>query len=218
MPQDTKKILIFLGPPGSGKGTQATRLAKELGIPHISTGDLFRKNMKNGTELGKKVQSIMDSGNLVPDELVLDMLFDRVAAPDCKRGYILDGFPRRLTQADALRDSLQAGEQVLALNLEVPDEEIVARITGRLTCRGCGSVFHKNNNPPKVDGVCDRCGGELVQRSDDTEEVVRNRLLVYKDQTQPLIEYYEKQGVLVNVDGDQAPDAVFAALVSVVAS
>ena len=199
-----------MGAPGSGKGTQATRLAAELNIPYISTGDLFRENIKNQTELGVKAQAFMDKGNLVPDDLVLDMLFDRVSRPDCAKGYILDGFPRRLSQADAFQERLQPQESVLALNLQVPDDEIVTRLTGRLTCRSCGSIFHKVYNPPKGEGVCDKCGGELYQRPDDSEEIVRQRLLVYNEETQPLIDYYERLGVLVNLDGAQAPDAVYS--------
>jgi len=213
---NVKRILIFLGAPGSGKGTQATRLARELEIPHISTGDLFRENIKNQTELGAKAQAFMDKGNLVPDALVLDMLFDRVSRPDCERGYILDGFPRRITQADAFQERLQSHEEILALNLEVSDEEIVQRLTGRLTCRSCGNVFHKIYTPPKLDGACDQCSGELYQRTDDSEEVVRQRLRVYHEETKPLIEYYAKQDVLITIAGDQEPGEVFTQLVSVV--
>lgn len=212
MSSNKKKILIFLGPPGSGKGTQASRLSKYLEIPHISTGDLFRENIKNETDLGKKVKAIIDSGRLVPDELVLDMLFDRVGHADCAGGYILDGFPRRVSQAEALQKRLSADEEILALNLQVPDDVIVERLTGRLTCSSCGSVFHKKYNPPKQQGICDRCGGELIQRTDDTEAVVRERLRVYQEETQPLIEFYEIQNLLVNINGDQSPDTVFSIL------
>jgi len=212
----SKKILILLGAPGSGKGTQAARLARELEIPHISTGDLFRENIKDQTELGIKAQAFMNKGNLVPDELVLDMLFDRVSRADCRKGYILDGFPRRISQADAFEQRLQPKEEVLALNLLVPDEKIVQRLTGRLTCLSCGSVFHEVYKPPQVNGVCDQCGGELYERPDDSEEVVRQRLVVYQEETQPLIDYYKKLGVLVSIDGVKAPELVFAQLVSVV--
>jgi len=211
-----KKILIFLGAPGSGKGTQAARLAQKLEIPHISTGDLFRENIKNQTQLGRKAGEYMDKGNLVPDSLVLDMLFDRVGRPDCEKGFILDGFPRRITQADAFQERLQPGEEVLALNLQVSDQEIVKRLTGRLTCRSCGSVFHKEFNPPKLEGVCDICGGELYQRPDDSEEVVQQRLTVYQEETQPLIDYYEKQNAMITIEGQRPQDEVFDQLVSVV--
>jgi len=211
-----KKIFIFLGAPGSGKGTQAARLAQKLEIPHISTGDLFRENIKNQTQLGREAGEYMDKGHLVPDSLVLDMLFDRVSRPDCGKGYILDGFPRRITQADAFQERLQPGEEVLALNLQVSDQEIIKRLTGRFTCRSCGAVFHKEFNPSKLEGVCDICGGELYQRPDDSEEVVQQRLTVYQEETQPLIEYYEKQNALITIDGQRPQNEVFDQLVSVV--
>jgi len=211
-----KKILIFLGAPGSGKGTQAAKLAQRLSVPHISTGDLFRENIKEQTQLGRKAQEYMDKGNLVPDGLVLDMLFDRVGRPDCERGYILDGFPRRITQADAFQERLQPGEEMLALNLKVSDEEIIKRLTGRLTCRSCGAVFHRDYNPPELEGVCDSCGGELYQRPDDSQEVVQQRLAVYKEETKPLIEYYQNEGALVTIEGERPQDEVFDQLVSAV--
>lgn len=206
------KVVILLGPPGSGKGTQAVRLTKELGIPHISTGDLFRENISKDTELGKRAKTFMNAGKLVPDEVVLDMLFDRVSRPDCAKGYLLDGFPRTLPQAEALDKHLAANTDLIVLDLEVPDEMIVKRAEGRLTCKSCGSVYNKYFSPPAKEGVCDKCGGELVQRPDDKAEVVQERLRVYHDQTQPLVAYYDKKGVLTRVDGTKSPDEVFEAL------
>lgn len=206
------KVVILLGPPGSGKGTQAVRLTKELGIPHISTGDLFRENMSKDTELGKRAKSYINSGKLVPDELVLEMLFDRVSRPDAANGYLLDGFPRTLPQAEALDKHLGMNTNLVVLDLEVPDEVIVKRAEGRLTCKGCGSVYNRHFSPPAKEGVCDKCGGELIQRPDDRAEVVQERLRVYHNQTKPLVEYYAKKGVLSHVDGTQSPDQVFEAL------
>ena len=205
-------VLILLGPPGSGKGTQAVRLSKELGIPHISTGDLFRDNMSRNTELGKRAKSYMESGQLVPDELVLEMLFDRVSRPDCIQGYLLDGFPRTLPQAEALDKHLQGKAKIIALNLQVKDEAIVKRAEGRLTCKSCGAVYNKYYSPSKQENVCDQCEGDLIQRTDDKAEVVQERLRVYHKQTAPLIEYYQKKGVLAEVNGEQKPDEVFSAL------
>lgn len=206
------KVVILLGPPGSGKGTQAVRLTKELGIPHISTGDLFRENMSKDTELGQRAKSFINAGKLVPDELVLEMLFDRVSRPDCANGYLLDGFPRTLAQAEALDKHLGANTNLVVLDLEVPDEIIVKRASGRLTCKDCGSVYNRHFSPPAQEGVCDKCGGELVQRPDDRAEVVEERLRVYHSQTKPLVEFYAKKGVLSRVDGTQSPDQVFEAL------
>jgi len=183
------KVVILLGPPGSGKGTQAIRLTKELGIPHISTGDLFRENISKNTELGKRAKTYMDAGKLVPDEVVLDMLFDRVSRPDCAKGYLLDGFPRTLPQAEALAKHLKDGTDLVVLELEVPDEMIVKRVAGRLTCESCGTIYNRYFSPPSIEGVCDKCQGKLVQRSDDNEEVVKERLRVYHSQTSPLIDY-----------------------------
>ena len=205
------RVIILLGPPGSGKGTQAARLAGELGLPHVSTGDLLRENRAKGTELGKRAQVFMDKGTLVPDDLVLDMLFERVARPDCKRGYLLDGFPRTLPQAAALDERLGKAAHVLALDLRVPDAVILERITGRRTCK-CGNVHHVKHSPPKAGGRCDKCGGELVQRTDDSPEVVQKRLATYREQTVPLEGYYAKKGVLQQIDGNRAPDEVFKAL------
>lgn len=207
-----QKVIILLGPPASGKGTQASRLAAELKIPHISTGDLFRENIKNNTALGQQVKSIMDAGKLVPDEIVLDMLFDRVARPDCANGYVLDGFPRTIPQAESFDKRLSNKQKVIVLNLDVKDETLIKRTAGRLSCKACGHIQNKYFSPPAKDGVCDKCGGELVQRPDDKEEVVKERLRVYNAQTQPLIAYYTKQNKLKTINGEKSPDQVFAEL------
>ncbi len=204
-----RRVLILLGPPGSGKGTQAVQLSKELGIPHISTGDLFRDNLSRNTELGKKAKTYMDAGKLVPDELVLEMLFDRVSKPDCVKGYLLDGFPRTVPQAEALDKHLEKGVQTIALNLVIQDETIIKRIAGRLTCKQGGHVANRFFSPPAAEGVCDICGGELVQRSDDAPDVVKERLRVYHEQTAPLVKFYENKGVLININGENPPDIVF---------
>lgn len=204
-----QKVLILLGPPGSGKGTQAVRLSKEIGIPHISTGDLFRDNLSRNTELGKKAKAYMEGGKLVPDELVLEMLFDRVSQPDCVNGYLLDGFPRTVPQAEALDKHLGKNVQVIALNLLVRDELIIKRIAGRLTCKKGGHIYNSFLSPPKNKEICDACGGELIQRSDDAPEVVKERLRVYHDQTAPLVKFYGDKGVLIDINGENAPDIVF---------
>lgn len=207
------RVIILLGPPGGGKGTQAARLSKELRLPHISTGDILRENRAQGTELGKRAQAFMDSGKLVPDDLVLDMLFARVARPDAKNGYLLDGFPRTLAQADALDKRLAAsGASVSAIHLRVPESVLVERLTGRRTCAQCGHIHHVKTSPPRVAGRCDTCGSELVQRTDDTADVVQKRLVTYRDQTLPLEQHYRAKGVLHEVDGNRAPDQVFADL------
>lgn len=203
------RVVILLGPPGSGKGTQAVRLTKELGIPHISTGDLFRENIGNGTELGKKAKSYMDAGKLVPDEVVLDMLFDRVSRPDCAKGYLLDGFPRTIPQAEALDKFLKGKAELVVINLDVPDEAIVKRISGRLTCKDCGNIQNRYFSPPTEDGKCDLCGGELTQRADDKPEVVMERLRVYHAQTAPLVDFYSKQKVLTTINGQNNPETVY---------
>ena len=212
-----QNVIILLGPPGSGKGTQAVKLSKELGIPHISTGDLFRENISKNTELGKKAKSFMDAGKLVPDELVLDMVYDRVSQPDCKKGYLLDGFPRTIPQAEAL-DKFLKNANLTVLNLNVPDEVIIKRIAGRLSCKDCGNVHHKDFSPSKVANQCDKCGGELTTRKDDQPEVVKERLKVYHTQTEPLVEFYSKQGKLVSVDGQKSPEEVFNDLLSALKS
>jgi adenylate kinase len=208
----------MLGAPGAGKGTQAKRIAEKYGIPHISTGDIFRANIKNDTELGKKAKTYMDQGLLVPDELVVDLVVDRFKEPDCEKGYVLDGFPRTIPQAEALDNALKAiGEQVdFAVNVEVPDENIVERMSGRRACLSCGATYHLKYIPTKVEGVCDTCGADLVLRDDDKPETVLKRLKVYHDQTQPLIEYYTKQGILVEVDGTKDMAVVFNAIVDVI--
>ncbi len=209
-------VIILLGPPGSGKGTQAVKLSQELNIPHISTGDLFRENLSKNTELGKKAKSYMESGKLVPDEIVLEMLFDRVSRPDCVRGYLLDGFPRTIPQAESLEKHLKDKANVIALNLQVRDEVIVKRAEGRLTCKQCGQMYNKNFAPPTQEGKCDKCGGELYQRADDAPAVVQERLRVYHEQTEPLIAFYEKRDILTSVDGEKPPEAVFAELVEAI--
>ncbi len=206
--------LIMLGAPGAGKGTQAARIAEELKIPHISTGDIFRANIKNGTELGKKAKSYMDAGKLVPDELVCDLVADRIAKDDCKEGFILDGFPRTIPQAEALDKAVEAlGTGIdFAVNIDVPDESIVRRMGGRRACVGCGATYHIKYNPPKTENICDVCGKELILRDDDKPETVQTRLNVYHEQTQPLIDYYTKKGIIATVDGTQSMDDVFAGI------
>lgn len=195
----TSKRLIFLGPPGAGKGTQASRIADEFGIPQVSTGDLLRAARKAGTELGKQAQSFMDAGALVPDDLVLKLVEERLAEPDAAEGYILDGFPRNEAQAKALDDRGIEIERVVSL--VVAREVLVSRLTGRRVCKACGSTYHVEFSPTEVDGVCDKCGGETYQRKDDSEDVISNRLTVYEEQTAPLIAYYEATGKLTTLDG-----------------
>jgi adenylate kinase len=206
----SQRVVILLGPPGAGKGTQATRLGAALGLAHVSTGDLFRENLSKGTVLGQKARGFMDAGQLVPDQLVLDMLFDRVSKSDCSKGYLLDGFPRTIPQAEALEKSLEVGgAQVCVLNLRVPDALLLERITGRRTCKACGNAQHLKYSAPKVAGRCDKCGGELAQRSDDSADVFGKRLQVYREQTQPLEAFYEARGLVRSVDGARNPDHVF---------
>ena len=207
--------LIMLGAPGAGKGTQAKRIAAKYGIPHISTGDIFRANIKNGTELGKKAQTYMDKGLLVQDELVCDLVVDRIQQSDCEKGYVLDGFPRTIPQAEALTAALdKLGTSIdYAINVEVPDANILNRMGGRRACLGCGATYHVEFNAPKQEGICDTCGAELVLRDDDKPETVQKRLDVYHEQTQPLIDYYTKAGKLAEVDGTKDMDDVFAAIV-----
>lgn len=203
--------IIMLGAPGAGKGTQAKRIAAKYGIPHISTGDIFRANIKNGTELGMKAKSYMDAGGLVPDEITIGMLLDRIHQPDCANGYVLDGFPRTIPQAESLTKALkEMGEAIdYAINVDVPDENIISRMSGRRACLSCGATYHIKYNPPKQEGICDACGQALVLREDDKPETVQNRLAVYHQQTQPLIDYYKKEGVLAEVDGTKDMDQVF---------
>lgn len=197
--------LLIMGPPGGGKGTQCEVLTKELNITHISTGDMFRENVKAGTELGKKAKEYMEAGQLVPDELVVAMVKDRLSKPDCANGFLLDGFPRTIPQAEALDVALgEMGIKLDAvLNIAVPREKLLDRLTGRRVCRSCGATYHVIFNPPAEEGKCGKCGGELYQRSDDTEATVNQRLDVYEAQTAPLIDYYAKQGLLKETDGDQ---------------
>ena len=203
--------IIMLGAPGAGKGIQAKKIAARYGIPHISTGDIFRANIKEGTELGKKAKAYMDQGQLVPDELTVGLLMDRVSKDDCKDGYVLDGFPRTIPQAECLDEALGAPVD-FAINVDVPDENIVRRMSGRRACLKCGATYHVEHIPPKQEGICDTCGSELVLRDDDKPETVQKRLDVYHAQTQPLIDYYEKQGVLKTVDGTVDQEDVFAAI------
>lgn len=203
-------VIILMGPPGSGKGTHAGPLSQHLGIPHISTGDLFREHIRGRTPLGIKAQTYMDFGNLVPDEFVLDMLFDRVGRNDCKHGYILDGFPRTIPQAIELDRRLNGRNQVIALNFNLPDAIIIERVSGRIVCKGCCRPYHKAYDLPQKSMVCDQCGGCLYQRDDDKEEIIRKRLEVYRAQTQPLIEYYSKQKeVLREIDSRKEKAQVF---------
>ena len=204
--------IVMLGAPGAGKGTQADRISEKYAIPHISTGDIFRSNIKAGTELGNKAKQYMDQGLLVPDEITIGMLLDRIAEDDCKGGYILDGFPRTIPQADSLTDALrERGEAIdFAINIDVPDDAIIGRMSGRRACLKCGATYHVVSAPPKREGICDKCGEKLVIRDDDKPETVKKRLKVYHEQTQPLIEYYRKQGVLKSVDGTLGMDRVFA--------
>lgn len=206
--------IIMLGAPGAGKGTQAKMIADTYGIPHVSTGDIFRMNIKNGTQLGMEAKTYMDQGLLVPDELTVRILLDRVGQDDCKDGYVLDGFPRTIPQAEVLEDALsKLGDQIdYAINVEVPDENIIRRMGGRRACLSCGATYHIEHVPPKQEGICDTCGQELVLRDDDKPETVQNRLRVYQEQTQPLIDFYTKKGVLRSVDGTQDMQDVFGAI------
>lgn len=209
--------IIMLGAPGAGKGTQAKKIAEKYAVPHISTGDIFRANIKNNTELGQKAKTYMDQGALVPDELVVDLIMDRFKAADCADGYVLDGFPRTIPQAEALDAALNAqGESVdYAINVEVPDENIIRRMSGRRACVGCGATYHIVYNPTKTEGICDACGEKLILREDDKPETVQNRLFVYHEQTQPLIDYYSGKGVLAGVDGTKSMEEVFSDIVSI---
>lgn len=209
--------IVMLGAPGAGKGTQAKKISEKYGIPHISTGDIFRANIKENTELGQKAKTYMDQGLLVPDELTVKILLDRVAKEDCAGGYVLDGFPRNIPQAQVLDRALaELGDRIdYAIDVDVPDENIVRRMGGRRACLGCGATYHIEHVPPKAEGICDDCGQELVLRDDDKPETVQNRLNVYHEQTQPLIEFYTEQGVLKTVDGTMDMKDVFAAIVAI---
>lgn len=203
--------LVMLGAPGAGKGSQAITLSEKLNIPHISTGDIFRANIKEGTPLGVKAKEFIDKGELVPDELVTDLVVDRVGKDDCKNGYILDGFPRTIPQARDFKKAIEdkAMKIDFAINLLVDDDVIVGRMGGRRACLNCGATYNIVNMPPKKEGICDHCGERLVLRDDDKPETVKNRLTVYHEKTQPLIDFYKEEGCLVDIDGTKAPDEVF---------
>ena len=209
--------IVMLGAPGAGKGTQAKKIAEKYKVPHISTGDIFRANIKDQTELGQKAKTYMDQGLLVPDELVVDLVVDRVNQPDCDSGYILDGFPRTIPQAEALDKALEElGQRVdYAIDVEVPDENIVSRMSGRRACVDCGATYHMVYAPTKKEGVCDRCGGSLILRDDDKPETVKKRLDVYHEQTQPLIDYYKSAGILKEINGTIDIEDVFSEIVKI---
>ena len=209
--------IIMLGAPGAGKGTQAKMIAEKYSVPHVSTGDIFRANIKNGTELGKEAKKYMDQGLLVPDELTVKILLDRVAQDDCKNGYVLDGFPRTIPQAQVLDKALSELDDAIdyAINVDVPDENIIRRMGGRRACLTCGATYHVEHIPPKKEGICDACGSELVLRDDDKPETVKNRLDVYHKQTQPLIDFYEAKGILKSVDGTVPMEDDFAAITEI---
>lgn len=208
---DESMRIVLLGPPGAGKGTQAAKIIDTYNVPHISTGDIFRKNLKEGTPLGLKAKEYMDQGLLVPDELVVDLVNDRLTAEDCRAGFMLDGFPRTVFQAEALEAELNKKDIVLnaVVNINVESDLLFKRLTGRRICKSCGATYHIYFNAPKSEGCCDQCGGELYQRDDDKEDTVKKRLEVYVEQTQPLIDYYEKKGLLVNIDGEGEINKVF---------
>lgn len=207
------RVVILLGPPGAGKGTQAKRLASELSLPHVATGDLFRENLSQGTPLGERAKAFMNAGKLVPDELVMEMLFDRLSRSDAREGYLLDGVPRTVPQAEALEAHLaDADADMHQVLLDVDDDVLVERATGRRVCRSCGNIHHVKHSPPAVEGRCDVCGGELYQRDDDRPETVRERLAVYRKETRPVVDLYESRGHLARVDGGRSPDEVHRAL------
>ena len=209
--------LILLGPPGAGKGTQAAMIVEKYNIPHISTGDIFRVNIKNGTKLGKKAKAYMDKGELVPDSLVIEIAEDRLRKEDCKEGFLLDGFPRTVEQAVALDAFLaDEGKKVdHVLDIDVDKPELLKRITGRRVCQACGATFHVTGMPPKVEGVCDKCGGELIQRADDTVETAENRIEVYNSQTKPLLDYYDRAGNIAHLDGAIGKDNLFVKITEI---
>ena len=204
--------LILLGPPGAGKGTQASSIVAEYGITHISTGDIFRHNIKNETELGKKVKSYLDKGQLVPDELTIDLVWDRLSKDDCKKGFLLDGFPRTINQAEALQKGLEERGLKLdkVINIDVDKNILVKRLSGRRVCKNCGETYHIDNKPTLKDGVCDKCSGEVIQRSDDNEKTVLDRIEVYEKQTFPLIDFYKNLGLILTVDGTLSIEDVFS--------
>ena len=205
-------FIILMGPPGAGKGTQAEKLTKEFALIHVSTGDIFRNAVKEGTEMGKKAKEYMDKGELVPDEIVLGIVKERLSKPDCKAGVLLDGFPRTIEQAEALDEVLEDLKMNIdaVINIDVSEEELIARLTGRRVCRNCGATYHIKFNPPKVRNICDHCSGELYQRSDDTIDTVKERLNIYNKQTLPMVDYYERKGMYKSADGSREIDQVFA--------
>ena len=209
---------ILLGPPGAGKGTQAVKIVEKYGVPHISTGDIFRENIKNGTELGKKAQEYMNKGELVPDDLVIDLATSRLLEPDCANGFLLDGFPRTVYQAEKLDEFLAAHDSKIdvVLDIAVEKEELITRLTGRRVCKTCGASFHVVSVPPKQEGICDFCGGELIQRADDNLETVTNRIEVYEAQTMPLVDYYENAGNIAHINGAASLDEVFGDIVKAI--
>lgn len=199
-------FFVLLGPPGAGKGTQADIIVREMSLPHVASGDLFRQALKNGTELGKQAESYMKAGKLVPDEITIKMILERIAQPDCKNGCVFDGFPRTLEQAKALDAALEKQGKSIerAIYIDVPEKALLERLTGRFVCKTCQTPYHLKNSPPRKEGVCDKCGGELYQREDDKEETIKERLRVYFAQTTPLLDYYEKKGKLFRVNGDRS--------------
>lgn len=213
---EQQTVIILMGPPGSGKGTQATRISKALQIPHISTGDILRENISKDTDLGRKAKEYMNAGKLVPDDLVLNMLSERVAKPDSTKGYLLDGFPRTIAQGEALDKMLSKDAKLVAISLDVNDEAIIKRMSGRLTCKNCGNIQNLYFSPPAKDNICDKCGGPLIQRPDDKEEVVKERLRVYHEQTKPLINFYQNKKLLHVIDGNQDPDQVFKEIMKII--
>lgn len=207
--------LILLGPPGAGKGTQAAKIIEKYRIPHISTGDIFRKNIKEGTPLGKRAQEYMNKGELVPDDLVIEIALDRLTEADCEKGFLLDGFPRTVDQAEALDEFLTGeGKKVdFVLDIDVPKAELLSRLVGRRVCKDCGATYHIVNIPSKKEGICDKCGGQLYQRADDVAETVENRVEVYNSQTKPLVAYYEKAKNIIHLDGTIGLDTTFSQIV-----
>ena len=202
--------IVLFGPPGAGKGTQAKFISEQYNIPHVSTGDILRENVREGTALGKKAKTYMDKGELVPDAVLIDIIKERIQKPDTRKGFLFDGFPRTIPQAESLDEILDDINKKLdaIVNIDVGTSELVKRLSGRLTCRNCGATYNIRTNPPKVDSICDACGGELYQRADDTEAAIKNRIAVYKKQTAPLIDYYKKKGILVDIDGEREIDEV----------
>lgn len=212
--------LLILGPPGAGKGTQALQISKKFDIPHISTGDIFRANIKGNTPLGKKAMEYMNKGELVPDELTCDLVFDRIMQDDAKKGFLLDGFPRNIFQAEKLDEVLKQRNLKLdcVINVSVEDSVLIERAVGRRLCKECGATYHIKFNTTKVEGICDECGGSLYQRDDDKEETIKNRIDVYNKSTKPLIDYYTKQNIIANIDGQKDIDVVFDDIVKAVES